>query len=178
MPDYSLGPLAIIIMGVCGSGKSTLGIELANAIACPFLEGDMFHTSQAIKKMRAGEPLTDEDRWPWLDHLGHAIATEVSHGGVVIAACSALKRSYRDRLRERIAVPVRFVLLDGEREELRRRLSSRSGHYMPASLLSSQLEILERPQPDEAAIELDVGQAPAILCNQIIGWLAGASQPQ
>ncbi len=159
-------------MGVSGSGKSTVGKVLANALVVPFLEGDLFHTPAAVTKMRAGEPLTDEDRWPWLDSLGRAIGTAVMNTGVVVAACSALKRTYRDRLRETICAPVCFVLLDSDREELRHRLSSRSGHYMPASLLSSQLEILERPQPDESAIVIDAGQPPSILCDKIIEWLS------
>ena len=121
-------------MGVSGSGKSTLGQELAGAIACPYLEGDDFHTPEAIAKMRAGEPLSDADRWPWRDRIGHCAAVAIADHGVVVAACSALKRSYRDRLRESIPAPVRFVLLEGNREELARRIAIRPGHYMPAGL--------------------------------------------
>jgi gluconokinase len=167
-----LAPLAIIIMGVSGSGKSTLGKELAGTLSVPFLEGDVFHTPTAIAKMSAGSPLTDDDRWPWLDSLGDAIGTAVTDSGVAVAACSALKRIYRDRLRATIAAPVSFVLLDGEREELRRRLSNRTGHFMPAGLLSSQLETLEYPQSDEPAIVLDAGQPPSALCEQVITCLA------
>jgi gluconokinase len=178
VPDISRGlaPLAIIIMGVSGSGKSTLGKELADALAVPFLEGDVFHTPQAIEKMRAAVPLTDEDRWPWLDSLGCAVGAAMANSGVVVAACSALKRTYRDRLRKTISAPVCFVLLDGEREELWRRLSNRIGHFMPARLLSSQLETLERPRADEPAITLDAGQPPSVLCEQTITWLTGTMQ--
>lgn len=173
MPDISRGlaPLAIIIMGVSGSGKSTLGKELADALSVPFLEGDVFHTPASIAKMRAGKPLTDDDRWPWLDSLGRAIGIAVSETGVVVAACSALKKIYRDRLRETISAPLCFVLLDGDREELWRRLSTRTGHFMPARLLSSQLDTLERPQSDEPAITLDAGQSPCALREQIIALL-------
>lgn len=166
-----LTPLAVIVMGVSGSGKSTVGKELADALACPFLEGDAFHTPQAVEKMRTGKPLTDEDRWPWLDRLGQAIDTETSHNGIAVAACSALKRAYRDRLRGVISAPVFFALLEGEREELRRRLVNRADHYMPASLLSSQIETLERPQPDETAIALNALQPPSVLQKQIVEWL-------
>ncbi len=164
-------PLAIIVMGVSGSGKSTVGKELAGALACTFLEGDAFHTPQAVEKMRTGKPLTDEDRWPWLDRLGQAIDAETSRSGIAVAACSALKRAYRDRLRAVISAPVFFALLEGEREELRRRLVNRADHYMPASLLSSQIETLERPEPDETAIALDALQPPSVLRDEIIAWL-------
>lgn len=176
MPDISRGlaPLAIIIMGVSGSGKSTLGEELADALSLPFLEGDAFHSPASIAKMRAGKPLTDDDRWPWLDSLGHAIGVAVANSGVMIAACSALKRSYRDRLREAISAPVCFVLLEGDREELWRRLSNRTGHFMPAKLLSNQLDTLERPQNDEPAITLDAGRPLCALREEIITWLTDA----
>lgn len=166
-----VAPLAVIIMGVSGSGKTTVSIALAEAAGCPRLEGDSFHTSQAIAKMAAGTPLTDEDRWPWLDRLGKAIETTVEERGLVVATCSALKHTYRDRIRQAIRAPVRFVLLDVGRDELKRRLSSRSGHYMPASLLPSQIATLERPAPDEGVLILDAEQAPAILRDQIIRWL-------
>ncbi len=173
MLDYSraLAPLAIIMMGVSGSGKSTLGRELAGAIACPYLEGDDFHASEAVTKMRAGVPLSDADRWPWLDRIGHAATTEIANHGIVVAACSALKRSYRDRLRETILAPVRFVLLDSDSKELARRLANRPGHYMPAGLLSSQIDTLEYPQPDEHVLVVDALLSPPTLRHQIIAWL-------
>src|SRR5215468_10171877 len=102
----SVGPKALIVMGVAGSGKSTLGTALATQIGCPFLEGDDFHSPQAVERMRAGIPLTDEDRWPWLDRLGRAISDQVVAHRIAIAACSALKKVYRDRLRAAIAAPV------------------------------------------------------------------------
>jgi gluconokinase len=167
-----LAPFAMIIMGVSGSGKSTLGAALADAIGCPFLEGDAFHTPGAIAKMGAGEPLTDEDRWPWLDRIAQAINDATTTRGVTIAACSALKRSYRDRLRAGIHAPARFVLLDAERNELQRRLSNRPGHYMPASLLTSQLDTLERPDPDEQVLTLDARLPLLILRGQVTSWLS------
>lgn len=169
-------PLAIIIMGVCGCGKTTVGEALARAIDSPFLEGDAFHSPEAVEKMRRAIALTDEDRWPWLDRLGRAMHGELRHGGVAVAACSALKRSYRDRLRETIAKPVLFVLLEGDPEELLRRLTVRRDHYMPASLLDSQFEILERPDADERAITLDAGLPASVLCNELLDWLAASPE--
>ncbi|MDR3525928.1 MAG: gluconokinase [Rhizomicrobium sp.] len=170
MPDYfrDIAPLAFLIMGVSGSGKSTLGVELARAIGCAFLDGDTFHTPTAIAKMRSGHPLTDEDRWPWLDRLGGAVDAEIAEKGIAVAACSALRKAYRDRLRNAIKAPICFVLLDVEQQELLRRLSSRSGHYMPPSLLSSQLDTLERPTSDECVITLDARQTPSQLRDQIL----------
>jgi gluconokinase len=167
----SVGPLALIVMGVTASGKSTLGAALAHAIGCPFLEGDEFHSPQSVEKMRAGIPLTDDDRWPWLDRLGGAIGAAVAEHRIAVASCSALKRAYRDRLRAAIAVPVYFVLPDASREELSRRLTNRPGHFMPASLLTSQLDTLERPQPDELAITLDASHPIAASCEQVVAWL-------
>lgn len=169
--SFGFAPLAIIVMGVSGSGKSTLATALSTSIGATFLEGDAFHTPQAVAKMAAGQPLTDEDRWPWLDRLGHAVTAEVAAHGVAVAACSALKRSYRDCLRKTIAAPVKFVLLQGARDVLAERLSSRTGHYMPASLLSSQLETLELPTPDENVLSLNAHQPPAVLRDAVLAWL-------
>lgn len=166
--------LAIIAMGVSGSGKSTLGALLASRLDCPFLEGDDFHDARAIAKMSAGQPLDDDDRWPWLDRLGLAVGDALASGGRVVAACSALRRSYRERLRGAIPAPTRFVLLDASHDELLRRLSGRSGHYMPASLLRSQLATLERPGADEAVFTLDAVAPPERLCEIAQSWL-GAS---
>ena len=110
-------------MGVAGSGKSTLGAHLSRTLGCPFMEGDDFHSADAIAKMRSGQPLTDADRWPWLDRLGGAIGEAVAAHGVAVAACSALRRCYRDRLIEAIGAATRFVLLDSPHEELQRRLA-------------------------------------------------------
>jgi gluconokinase len=163
--------LAIIAMGVSGSGKSTLGALLARRLDCLFLEGDDFHDERAVAKMSAGQPLDDDDRWPWLDRLGLAVGEAVASGGRVVAACSALKRGYRERLRAAIAAPTRFVLLDAGHAELLRRLNRRSGHYMPASLLDSQLATLERPGADEAVFTLDAAVAPERLCDLAQAWL-------
>ncbi|MCI4591772.1 gluconokinase [Sphingobium sp. BYY-5] len=158
-------------MGVSGCGKSTLGALLAESLDCPFLEGDSFHSAEAVEKMRSGCALTDADRWPWLDRLGQASATAILTHGAVVAACSALRRSYRDRLRTAIGIPVRFILLENSRDQLLARLQNRPGHYMPASLLDSQLATLERPLPDEQAMILTTDTPPSQLRDRSLAWL-------
>lgn len=168
---------AIVLMGVSGSGKSTLSALLAAQLRCPLLEGDDFHSVFSVDKMLAGHPLTDEDRWPWLDRLGSAIGAAATEHGLAVAACSALKRAYRERLCSASAVPTYFVLLDTAREEIARRMTNRAGHYMPASLLDSQLATLERPSPDERAITLDAARTPEMLCIEISAWIETAAVP-
>ncbi|WP_082458251.1 gluconokinase [Sphingomonas sp. Leaf10] len=141
-------------MGVCGCGKSTLMRHLGKALGCVGFEGDSFHGEANVAKMRAGHPLNDLDRWPWLDRLGAAIGEAVRSDGIAVAACSALKRSYRERLEQAAGVPLMFILLDGDRAAFAERLSRRRGHYMPPSLLDSQLATLERPAADENAVVL------------------------
>ena len=165
-------------MGVSGSGKSTLGAMMVAQLDCPYLEGDAFHAAEAIAKMRGGEPLTDADRWPWLDRLGAAIGAAAQAHGLVVAACSALRRCYRDRLRGMTGVPTRFVLLDIDRARLTTRLAKRSDHFMPASLLDSQLAALEPPLADELAVILDGTAAPAELCAATLDWLGRTSGHQ
>jgi gluconokinase len=164
-------------MGVSGSGKSTLGRALAQALDCPFLDGDDFHDADAILKMSAGHPLADDDRWPWLDRLGRAIGEVLARDGGAVAACSALRRGYRDLLRSAIPAPTRFVLLDACPDELQRRLAHRTGHYMPASLLGSQLATLERPGADEAATALAASAPPEQLRDAALAWLDRARAP-
>lgn len=165
--------MAIVVMGVSGSGKSTLGGLLAKALGCPFLEGDDFHDPDAIAKMRAGQPLEDADRWPWLDRIGRALGEAATTNGCAVAACSALRRAYRERLTAAAGGRVRYVLLDNDRDELVRRLSDRPGHYMPASLLDSQLDTLERPTADEPVLTLQSNAVPDELCAAAIAWLGG-----
>ncbi|ATY34777.1 gluconokinase [Sphingomonas psychrotolerans] len=159
-------------MGVSGCGKSTLGTLLAEALGCPFLEGDDFHAREAVAKMRGGQPLTDEDRWPWLARLGEATARSAADHGMAVAACSALRRCYRDRLRTTIGLPVRFVLLENDRNRLLERLADRAAHFMPVSLLDSQLATLEPPLADEAAITLVTEDSPQALRDAVLARLA------
>jgi gluconokinase len=158
-------------MGVSGSGKSTLGALLADSLGCPFLEGDDFHAREAIEKMRGGAPLDDEDRWPWLERIGAATAQSIAaHGGAVVA-CSALRRRYRDRLRSAVGQPVRFILLENDRARLLERLASRACHFMPASLLDSQLATLERPLAEEEAVAFNTEIPPLALRDMALAWL-------
>ena len=138
-------PRAIIIMGVSGSGKTTLGKALAKYLGCKFLEGDDFHSDAARVKMGAGVPLTDADRWPWLDLLGRRVGDEFRQSHAIVAACSALKENYRQRLQGAAAVPLTFVWPHAPESLLFKRMQRRKNHYMPASLLASQLATLEPP---------------------------------
>lgn len=150
-----LSPTAIIVMGVSGSGKSTVGRRLASRLSAPFIEGDEFHPPSNVAKMRAGIALENGDRWPWLDRIALAITAACAENQCVVAACSALKRVYRDRLRERISVRVLFICLEADNEVLSARMSSRPVHFMPPALLSSQLATLERPDGSELALCVD-----------------------
>ena len=141
----------IVVMGVCGCGKSTVGRALAEHLGWHFLDADDFHPPQNVAKMRAGTPLTDEDRWPWLERLRDELAGIRARGGHGVLACSALKHAYRARLAR--DSDVRFVYLKGDRATIGARLADRQHEYMPASLLDSQFATLEEP---EDAIVIDV----------------------
>ena len=139
----------VVVMGVSGAGKSTVGIALAGLLGVGFMDADALHPPANVAKMAAGTPLTDADRWPWLDRVGAALADARETGLVV--ACSALKRAYRDRIRA-AAPAARFVHLDVPRAMLAKRVTARPDHFMPASLLDSQLETLEPLEPDELGL--------------------------
>jgi gluconokinase len=140
-------------MGVSGSGKSTVGAALARRLGVPFADADDFHPKANIAKMAAGQPLTDDDRYPWLDAVGQWLADH-QDGGVM--SCSALKRAYRDRLRSHCP-QIEFLHLTGSPELIARRQADRPGHFMPAALVKSQFDTLEPLAPDEHGIALDVG---------------------
>ena len=168
--------LAIIVMGVTGVGKSTFGAELATQLGAPYIEGDTFHPAENVRRMAAGTPLQDADRWPWLQALGLAIAARREPAGVV-ASCSALKRSYRDRLRDSVGAPLLFVCLLAEREQLAARMLARKGHYMPTALLDSQLQALEVPAVDENAVLLDATRSSdSMLADLRLHLSAGVSR--
>ena len=145
----------IVAMGVSGSGKSTVGAALAQHLRVPFADADDFHPPANIAKMTAGEPLNDDDRYPWLESIGQWLAERCDSGGVM--SCSALKRKYRDQLR-RHCPNVEFLHLSGTPEVIARRQASRPGHFMPASLLASQFETLEPLGDDERGLAIDVDQ--------------------
>jgi gluconokinase len=141
----------VVVMGVSGSGKSTVGMAIAAALGLRFVDGDALHSAASVRRMQGGVALTDDDRWPWLDRIGAQLADAARSPTGVLVACSALKRVYRDRIRA-AAPAVRFVFLDGSREAIEARMAMRSGHYMPTSLLASQLATLERPNRDESDV--------------------------
>jgi gluconokinase len=145
----------IVVMGVSGSGKSTVGAALAQRLRVPFADADDFHPPANIAKMSAGQPLDDDDRYPWLEAIGKWLAQHCGDGGVM--SCSALRRTYRDQLR-RYCPDVEFMHLSGTPEVIGKRQASRPGHFMPASLLASQFDTLEPLEPDEHGIVIDVDQ--------------------
>ena len=146
--------LAVVVMGVAGAGKTTVGLRLAEAIGGRFIDGDDLHTEEARAKMGRGQPLTDDDRWPWLDRIAVALGEGVSRGVTTLVASSALKRVYRDRLRQRVGAGLRFVYLKADRELMRARVASRRDHYMPASLVDSQFATLEPPDGEADVIAM------------------------
>jgi gluconokinase len=162
--------IPIVVMGMAGAGKSTFGRALANALGVDFKEGDELHPRANVEKMSAGVPLSDADRAPWLDAVAAWLSSrrDGSAGGVV--SCSALRRRYRDRLRA--AGPLRFIFLDLSRELARERLRTRSGHFMPESLIESQWETLETPQSEADVLTLPANLPVATLTRQAEQWLA------
>jgi gluconokinase len=143
----------LVVMGVAGCGKTSIGENLAAAIGGMFLDGDAFHPESNIQKMSQGVALTDEDRWPWLMIFGRQIAAQ---DGTVIGGCSSLKRAYRDYITDAAGEPVLFIYLKGSRELISERMGKREGHFMPTSLLDSQFATLEVPTKDECAIHVDI----------------------
>lgn len=159
----------VVVMGVSGSGKSTVAEALADALDAEFVEGDDLHPAANRAKMQAGTPLDDDDRWPWLDEVARRLA---ERDAAVVASCSALKRSYRDRIRK-TAPQAWFLHLGGDPELLERRQAARKGHFMPPSLMQSQLDILEPLREDEAGLRLDVADDVANLVRQAVAAIGG-----
>jgi gluconokinase len=157
-------------MGVSGSGKSTVGAALARRLGVPFADADDFHPAANIAKMAAGTPLTDADRYPWLEAVGKWLEDH-QDGGVM--SCSALKRTYRDRLRSHCP-QLEFLHLTGSPELIARRQAGRPGHFMPSALLKSQFDTLEPLAPDERGIALDVGQGVESIVEKFLEYLHGS----
>ena len=154
-------PMVIVLIGVSGSGKSTVGKLLARDLDCKFYEGDTYHSPANKRKMREGIPLTDADRWPWLNAIRKVISKALAQKKDAVVACSALAQSYRDHLRQ---PGVKFVYLKGDFELLQKRLQKRRGHFFDPALLASQFEVLEEPR---GALAVDVAQTPDAIVREI-----------
>jgi gluconokinase len=157
--------MIIVIFGVSGAGKTTVGKLLARELGWRFIEADDFHPAANIEKMRNGHPLTDEDRWPWLERLRQQIQRSLAAGENVVLTCSALKRAYRDRLR--VSDEVKFVFLRGDYALVEKQLHSRHGHFMNAALLQSQFDDLEEPQSHENVLTIELGRTPQEIVEEI-----------
>jgi len=155
----------IIIFGVSGAGKTTVGKLLARELGWRLIEADDFHPAANIEKMRSGHPLTDDDRWPWLERLRDQIRQSLAAGENAVLACSALKRAYRDRLQA--SEHVKFVFLRGDYALVEKQLHSRRGHFMNPDLLQSQFDDLEEPEPDEHVLTIEVGHTPEEIVDRI-----------
>jgi gluconokinase len=155
----------VIVFGVSGAGKTTIGKLLARELGSHFVEADDFHPAANIEKMRSGHPLTDEDRWPWLEHLRQQIKRSLAASENAVVSCSALKRGYRDCLR--VSDEVKFVFLRGDFALVQKQLRSRPAHFMNPALLQSQFDDLEEPQPDENVLTIELGRTPEKIVNEI-----------
>ncbi|MFD5032604.1 gluconokinase [Streptomyces sp. NPDC058405] len=161
-------PHVVVVMGVAGTGKTTVGPLLAAALGVPYAEGDDFHPPENIAKMSAGTPLGDVDRWPWLDAIGTWAHGRAGLGGVV--SSSALKRAYRDRLRAAAPEAV-FLHLTGDRPLIEQRMAERKGHFMPTALLDSQYAALENLADEEAGVAVDVSGTPEEITDRAVAAL-------
>ena len=167
----STSPCALIVMGVSGSGKTTIGERLAARISWRYEDADTFHPASNVAKMSAGQPLTDEDRWPWLRAIADEIDRASKAGERVVIGCSALRRVYRDVLAHR-RDDIRFVYLEGTQTLIADRLGQRKGHFMPPGLLTSQFQTLEPPTPDERAVTVSIDAEVAVIVDRIISQLS------
>ena len=157
--------MIVILFGVSGAGKTTVGKLLAQELGWRFYEADDFHSQANIDKMRRGIPLTDEDRWPWLESLRQLIKRSLEAGENAVLACSALKKAYRDHLG--VSTEVKFVFLRGDYALIAKQLRHRHGHFMNPALLRSQFAELEEPQPDENVLTIELGRTPHELVKEI-----------
>ena len=168
-PRSNVPPL--IVMGVSGCGKSSVGEALAAHFSVPYIEGDAMHPPANIAKMTAGTPLNDDDRWPWLDALSARLKREAARNGGAIASCSSLKKIYRDRIQSGSGPETRFIFLDCSQKTLTRNQSARKGHFMPQSLLDSQLATLEPPYDEIRAMVIDGNQPFETVIQSIVAKL-------
>ncbi|WP_180966971.1 gluconokinase [Cohaesibacter celericrescens] len=162
--------MIIVVMGISGTGKSTLGRQIAEHLGVPFVEGDDFHSPQNVSKMAAGQPLTNEDRQPWLASLASAMSDWASKNETRVVSCSALRKQYRDCFRS-AASDLRFLFLDGSLDLVRQRMQQRDNHFMPAELVESQMETLEYPVDETDVIRLDVSRPTKELVDDAVSAL-------
>jgi gluconokinase len=160
-----MAPRVLVVMGVSGSGKTTIGALLAGKLGWAYAEADDFHSPANVAKMAAGHPLTDEDRWPWLQAIGAWIDGQLARGAPGVVTCSALKRAYRDVLRR---PGVTLVYLHGSRELIAERMAARHGHFFTPALLDSQFATLEEPAPDEGVVTVPIDGTPAEIADAIV----------
>jgi gluconokinase len=168
-------PPLVVVMGVAGSGKTTVAALLAGRLEAAFAEGDDFHSRENVAKMAAGHPLTDDDRWPWLAGIRDWLAAQHAAGRAAVVPCSALKRVYRDLLRE--AGPVEFIHLTGTPELLAERIQGRAGHFMKPAMLASQLATLEPLGEDEPGTAIDVAERPEQIVDRALAYLRNRPTP-
>jgi carbohydrate kinase (thermoresistant glucokinase family) len=166
------GVAAIVVMGVSGAGKSTVGQLLAARLDCPFRDADSFHPPANIAKMKSGQPLNDDDRGPWLRAIAAWIAEHRAAGTTCVVTCSALKRRYRDIVTDHQRADVRLVYLKGGFDLIAARLADRKGHFMPPALLQSQFDALEEPAPGEHAIAISIDATPEQIAARVADQLA------
>jgi gluconokinase len=163
---------AAVVMGVASCGKTSVGQALSEKLGAVFIEGDRLHPKSNIEKMSSGVALTDEDRWPWLALVGRSVS---GRSGMIVS-CSALKSSYRKHIADAAGRPIFFVFLDGSRSLLEQRIAARRNHFMPSSLLSSQLATLEPPAPEEGAMRFDISLPVPTIVEQAAQWLLQQDQ--
>lgn len=158
---FNMDQRLYVVMGVAGSGKTSIGEGVAELIGATYIDGDDYHPQSNIDKMASGDPLTDEDRWPWLEIIAGELARM---DGIGLVGCSALKKSYRDFITQNAGEPVQFIYLDGSKELIAKRMAARTGHFMPTSLLDSQFEALEVPLDSENKVSIDIsGTEPEVV---------------
>ncbi|MCF3641791.1 gluconokinase [Rhizobium sp. TRM95111] len=165
----------MLLMGVAGCGKSTVGVALAERIGAVYLDGDVLHPPENIAKMSRGEPLDDADRWPWLTLVGRSLAAPATP---LVVGCSALKRRYRDHIRLEAGASVALIHLAGSRDLIAARMTARTGHFMPAALVESQYAALEPPGSDENTIDVDIDQPIDAIIDRIARLLGGTEHDE